>query len=193
MNDKTNKLQQALTALKDTYGHDELKTASEALVGRLTVTRQLPAEYSRLLDPAALDQTAYALDASIDDILETGRKREAAYDNKGDLLKEKYNLENRIKAEEATAIINGGTDPKVIEWEGTKYPFGNDMARDAFRRTVSKESRNRLAEVDGQLAALEVKSLAAKDAWETVVQAAQSARNKAHVQAELLGFLAGGQ
>ncbi|MEK4879368.1 hypothetical protein [Paenibacillus sp. FSL R5-0908] len=193
MSETADKLKQSLDALKATYGHDELKTAAEALLGHLTVTRQLPAEYSRLLSPEALEQTAYTLDASIDDILATGQNKESAYGNKGDLLKEKWDLENRIKAEEAAAIMNGGEDPKFITWEGVKYPFNNDTSRDAFRRTVSKESRKRLAEVEGQLAALDIESYKAKDAWEIAVQNASQVRIRGELQARLLAFLAGGQ
>lgn len=191
----TDKVKQTLTDLEQVYGTDQLRAAAEALLGKLQATRQLPAEFYRILSPQSLEQTAYALDAALDDLLAKGQAREDAYGKRGDLLKEQAKLEADIKITESQAIMDGlGTgDGKLIEWQGVKYPFNNDLTRDAFRRTVSKSQRQRLAEVEGELRALEVEAMKARDGWETVVQAAETARRKAHVQAELLNWLAGGR
>ncbi|TVX92256.1 hypothetical protein [Paenibacillus agilis] len=194
MTENQTKVQQTLATLQETYGAEAMKAAAEAMLGRLQATRQLPAEFHKMLSPQSLDQTAYSLDASIDDILAKGLAREAAYGNKGDLLKEKSKLETEIKIVEAQAIMDGlSPDGKTITWKGVKYPFSNDLTRDAFRYNVSQEQRSRLAEVEGELRALEIEALKARDGWETVVQASETARSKAHVQAELLNWLAGGR
>jgi hypothetical protein len=195
MTTNTDKVKQSLQDLEQTYGADTLRAAAEALLGKLQATRQLPAEFYRILSPQSLEQTAYSLDAALDDIIARGQNREDAYGNKADLLREQSKLENDIKITESQAIMDGmGTgDGKIIEWQGVKYPFNNDLTRDAFRRTVTKTQRNRLAEVEGELRALEVEAMKARDGWETVVQASETARRKAHVQAELLNWLAGGR
>lgn len=187
------KVKQALQDLEQVYGPEHLRAAAEAILGKLQATRQLPAEFHRILSPKSLEETAYSLDASLDDILAKGRAREDAYGNKTELLQERTKLENEIKVIESQAIMEGLTvgDGKTIDWKGEKYPFNNDLARDAFRRTVSKTQRDRLAEVEGGLQALEIKAMQARDGWETVVQASETARRKAHVQAELLNWLAG--
>jgi hypothetical protein len=182
---------QAVSDLVQTYGAEKVKAAADALLG--TAARQIPAEHFRVIAPAILADTVQQLDASVDDILKLGDKREAAYANKGELLREKYQLENKIQLEESQAIMEGlAADGKTVKWNDVVYPFSNDLTRDAFRRTVSSESRKRLAEVEGELAALEVQASIARDAWEKAVQASESIRSKAHVQARLLHYLAGG-
>ncbi|WP_138751089.1 hypothetical protein [Paenibacillus sinopodophylli] len=181
---------QAVQDLTVIYGAEQVKAAASALLG--AAARQIPAEHFRVIGAQILADTVAQLDASVDDILNKGDQREAAYGNKADLLKERYTLENQIKLEESTAIMEGlKPDGKSVEWNSVTYPFSNDMARDAFRRTVSSESRKRLAEVEGELAALEVTASIARDGWEKAVQASDSVRAKAFVQARLLQYLAG--
>lgn len=157
------------------------------------VGRPIPAEHFRVIGAQILADTVLQLDASVDDILNKGDQREAAYGNKGDLLRQRFQLEARIKTEESHAIMEGlAPDGKTVEWNGIKYPFSNDLARDAFRRTVSSELRKSLAEVEGDLAALEVQASMARDSWEKALQATESVRAKAFVQARLLQYLAGG-
>ncbi|GKU79331.1 hypothetical protein [Paenibacillus sp. L3-i20] len=183
----------AFAAVKDVlaaYSEDEVKLAVAATIG--PAARAIPAEHYRVLAPTILADTVNQLDASVDDILNKGDAREEAYGNKGELLKERYQLENKIKLEESDAIMNGlKPDGKSVEWNSVTYPFSNDMARDAFRRTVSSASRKRLAEVEGELAALEVQVSIARDGWDKAVQASDSVRSKAFVQGRLLQFLAG--
>lgn len=186
-----NDVNQAVKDLTAVYGAEQVKAAAAALLGQ--AGRQIPAEHFRVVGAQILADTVAQLDASVDDILNKGDAREAAYGNKGELLKERYTLENKIKLEESDAIMNGlKADGKSVEWNSVTYPFSNDMARDAFRRTVSSESRKRLAEVEGELAALEVTASMARDGWEKAVQASESVRAKAFVQARLLQYLAGG-
>jgi hypothetical protein len=174
------------------YGKEEVRDTVAALLG--PASRSIPAEHFRVIGAQILADTVTQLDASVDDILNKGDQREAAYGNKADLLKERWKLENQIKLEESDAIMNGlKADGKSVEWNGVTYPFSNDMARDAFRRTVSSESRKRLAEVEGELAALEVTASIARDGWDKAVQASDSVRSKAFVQARLLQYLAGNQ
>jgi hypothetical protein len=183
---------EAINDLVKIHGPEKVKAAAEALLGESA--RTIPAEHFRVIAPAILADTVTQLDASVDDLLRLGEAREAAYENKAELLREKYLLENKIQLEESQAIMEGlAPDGKTVEWNGIKYPFSNDLTRDAFRRTVSSETRKRLAEVEGELAALEVQASIARDAWEKAVHASESIRSKAYMQARLLQFLAGGQ
>lgn len=191
MVDEVKAIYNALAAFPPEKGRAAIKEVADKMLG--SVTRQIPAEHFRVVGATILADTVTQLDASVDDVLRLGEAREAAYGNKGELLREKYQLENRIQLEESQAIMEGlAADGKTVEWNGTKYPFSNDLTRDAFRRTVSAELRKRLAEVEGDLAALEVQASMARDAWEKAVQASESIRSKAHVQARLLQYLAGG-
>lgn len=186
-------VKEALEKLQELYGPAALSEGISILLGT-AVTRPIPVEHFRVIGASMLVETKQQLDASVDDILKLGDRREAAYGNKGALLKERYQLENRIQLEESQAIMEGlSGDGKTVKWNDVTYPFSNDLTRDAFRRTVSSESRKRLAEVEGELAALEVQASIARDAWEKAVQASESVRSKAHVQARLLQYLAGGQ
>ncbi|NIK67902.1 hypothetical protein [Paenibacillus sp. BK720] len=193
MSENAAKVKTTLEQLQATYGAETLKAVAESMLGQLQTTRQLPAEFYRMLSPEQIEATAYALDSSLDDIIAKGQAREDVYKNRGELVRKRIALENEIKTIEAEAIINGNSDGKVITWEDQKYPFNNDLARDAFRRTVSRDKRKELAEVEGEIAALEFESFKARDGWETVIQASESARMKARVQAHLLEWLSKGQ
>lgn len=178
--------------LAETFGQDAVMEAAERLLGKIYSPRPIPAEYLGVLAPIQLQDTVRQLDATVDDILAHGKAREQAYGNKGELLKRKRDIEGRIQIEEATAFMGISADGKTAAWNGITYPLNNEANRDAFRRTVSAEARKLLAEVEGDLAQIEVAQMQARDGWETALQAAESVRAKAFVQAQLLNQLAGG-
>lgn len=185
---------QAVLALLQTYTQAELQDAAQQLLGKLESPRQIPAELTKVLAPQVLHDTLYQLDASVDDFIAKGLERETAYQNKGDLIKRKYHLENEIKLIEADALINNvSADGKTGKVNGVEMKLNNGEQRDAFRRLSSADKRKELAEVEGELAKLDQEAFKAKDAWETVKEAAESVRRKALVQANLLQFLAGGR
>jgi len=181
----------ALQQLADTYGMEKMTEAAEAMLGQLEASKQLPAEYARLLSPEQLQNTAIQLDSAMDDIIVRGQEKENCYGNKGELVSQKINLDNQIKINEAVAMVNGGGDAKVIVYEGVTYPFNNEAARDAFRRFVTKELRKQRAELEGEIVKADLKIEQAKDNWNAAVQASHLVQAKANAQAALLNWLAG--
>jgi hypothetical protein len=186
--------EEAIQNLAAVYGPERTKAAAEALLGKLQARPEIPAEVYRVLGPQLLADTVAQLDASVDDILNKGQAREAAYGNKADLFRRRSELETKIKLDEAGALMfNVSPDGKKGEFNGASFPLNNGEQRDAFTKIVSAESRKELAKLDGDIQALEVEAMKARDGWEMAVQASESVRAKAFVQARLLQFLAGGQ
>ncbi len=152
----------------------------------------VPAEHFRILGPEGLDYTFTALDSAVSSQLEAGNKREAAHRDRSDLVRRRAQLETSIKLTEAEAIMNivgTGKDAYVMIGEKMTY-MPNDTARDAYRRTVSMEDRKALAQVNGEIAAIEADIVRAKDGWDTAKEASDTLRARANAQSALLNFLA---
>ncbi|MEN6565898.1 MAG: hypothetical protein ABFC57_06320 [Veillonellales bacterium] len=139
---------------------------------------EVPEKYAQLLSPVAIVETMDVLEGTVNEILE----REDAYGNKGELLRKKFELEAAIKLTEATAIMN---DPAFL---GLK----NEAMRDAFRREVSAVDRKLLAEVNGQIASIDIAIAKEREVREQLRLAAESTQRKAGLQTALLNFLARG-
>lgn len=152
----------------------------------------VPAEYFKILGPEGLDYTFSALDSAVTSQLEAGAKREAAHRDRSDLVRRRAQLETSIKLTEAEAIMNiVGTGKDAYVMIGDKMTYmPNDTARDAYRRTVSKADREELAQVNGEIAAIEADIVRAKDTWDTAKEASDTLRARANAQAALLNFLA---
>lgn len=148
-------------------------------------------EYLPIINAQKLQDTLQQLDGAVSDVITAGEKRESSYGEKRDLLKRKYELEGRIEVEEAQALMEVKGDGKEAHAivNGEKVSITNDKARDAYRRYASKEARTELAQVEGQLAQLDVDRFRATDAWETAKAVADLVGNKASLQAALLNFL----
>lgn len=153
--------------------------------------RPIPAEYIPVIAADKLANTVAELDAGIADILKAGQAKEAAYANKRDLIKQKVQLETEVKLAESEALmeIKGEARSQYVVIAGEKVALNNDTARDAYRRMASKELREKLAEVEGEIAAIDVDIARASDSWYSSKDANDSIRAKAHVQGSLLEFL----
>jgi len=182
---------EALQDLIQTYGPEQVKAAADILLQ--SAGRQIPAEYVPVIHPKQLSDTFEQLNMSVSDILEAGRLRSEASGGKADLLRRKTQLEAAIQLTESEAImkIRGeGKEAHAIV-NGEKVSLTNETARDAYRRNASAEERRQLAEVEAQLAALEVAAMQANDRWFATKDACESVRAKASLQAATLNFLAG--
>lgn len=181
-------IQEGLNSLIQVYGEEKVKAAANAVINRPAV----PAEYLKVLSPQALVDSINQLDAAAQDIIEKGQAKEAAFNNKGDLLKQKRQLETAVELKEAEAYMNirGAARSQYVMVGDEKVDLPNEETRKAYARTYGKEERQKLAEVEAQLAQLDAKGFQANDDWETAVEASNKVENKAKLQAALLSFLA---
>jgi len=158
----------------------------------LTKPRQIPAEFLQILNPNEIAATVDQLDAAVQAVVEKGGAKEAAYQEKPHLLRRRTQLETDVKITEAGALmkVEGEGRNQYVVIAGTKTYLSNDQARDAYRRMESKAQREELAQVNGEINALDIGIQKATDAWYTAKEAADSIRAKANLQAALLTFLA---
>lgn len=159
-----------------------------------SVSREIPAEYLAVLTPQQLEDSIHQLNASVEDITETGNFKEESYEGKKTLVKRRVELATAIKITEAEAVmsIQGEGKNQYVIVKGEQKPLTNETMRDAYRRTASKDLRLELAWVEGEIQTLEVGIGQATDAWYTAKEASDSIRGKANLQARLLQFLSRG-
>lgn len=181
-------LKNEVKSLTEVYGVQKVENAIQSVLGGFKTP---PADYLKILSPEALVDSINQLNAATQDIIEKGAAKEKAYSNKGELLKQKRQLETRIELEEAEAImeIRGEARSQYVMIGGEKVALTNDTARDAYRRTASKAARQELADVEADIAKLEVDNFKATDAWYTAKEASDKVQAKAQLQAVLLNFL----
>jgi hypothetical protein len=192
------KFKEAFDSLVATYGEKEVLDAVKEL--ELTAEKEIPARFVAILNPDRLLKTVNSLEASLYDIDEVGRGREAAYHDRAGLKREAENLETARKLTEANAMmmnVRNLTDKTavgtVIKEDGSKVDMSlnNGEQRDAFRRLSSAKERKRLAEVNGELAYTDVELAQTKDRWERTMAQYEAVKAIANVQAALLTFLSG--
>ena len=154
-------------------------------------SKAIPAEYIPVLAPQKLEDTVSQLDTAVSEVLTAGEAVEAAYKDRGGLLRRKAQLETDVQLTEASALmeIKGEARSQYAIVAGEKVALTNDQARDAYRRMASKEQREELAKVEGELLALDVELEKAKEKRNTMKEANDSIRAKANIQAALLNFL----
>jgi hypothetical protein len=154
---------------------------------------QIPAEYMHLLSPASLAETLDSLDRAIGAEAAACDAKEASYGGKGDLLRQKNQLETSVKLTEAEAMskVQGEGKSQYVNMGGEKLYLTNDQARDAYRRMASKTDREELGRINAELGRIEVDQFKATDAWYGAKAVADSIGKKADLQAALLNFLAG--
>jgi hypothetical protein len=182
-------LQDGIALLVGKYGKEEVTAAAEKLLA--CQAKQVPTDYIKVLAPDQIHATVSQLDAAVEDLDNAGRKSQESYGERGELLRQKAQLETAIELTEAEALmgVKGTGKNQYVEWNGEKVELTNDKLRDAYRRAMSAENRKKLAEVEGDLQALEVEKFKAKDNWEMTKEAVDAVKAKAHVQAGLLNFL----
>lgn len=151
--------------------------------------------YINILKPEILQDTLLQLDAAVSDLIKTGQAKEEAYGQKGDLLKQKTQLETSIALTESNAVMSiegSGKDAYAVVGN-KKVSITNEETRKAFMRVSSKDDRNQLAECEGALQKVEIALFKATDAWQNAQYAANKIEAKAKLQAGLLNFLANEQ
>ena len=173
------------------YGPEKVKAMARELLQ--SQGRPIPAEHLPIISSDMLEKTMYQLDSALNNIQEAGAKKEATYQQKAELVRQKTMQETAIKLAEADAFmrIEGeGRDQFVMEGS-RKISLNNDAARDAFRRRSSADERRDLAEVNSAINHIDIELSQAGDMWFTAKEAAESVRCKASLQAALLNFLTG--
>lgn len=193
MNENLKKATEQLGKLVEALGLENVENAVRQV---LAGGSKLPAEVLGVISPDRLAWTAKALDDIAKDYIDAGQARDAAYRDKGDLVKRMENLENDLKITEANLFMKTKYDDKGKAYvddpagTGERLYLTNDTARDNYRRYMTQDLRRQISEVSGDLKKIEVELDKAKDTFTTVVEAAGAIRAKAAVQAALLNFLA---
>jgi hypothetical protein len=148
--------------------------------------------YRSLISPAEVEMTLAALAAAHEAIELDAQSKGHAYKNKSQLVGEKIKLENRIKALEATALmqIEGGGKDQYVIVNDRKIPLTNDTSRDAYRRNASADDRERLAQVEADIARIDIELEKSNNDLYAAKDALEVAKSKSSLQAALLNFLA---
>lgn len=177
--------------LVTTYGEVNIRAAAEQMLA--ASVRPIPAEYIPIISPDKLGDSVAAIEAAITDVLAAGQQKEALFEEKGPLLRRKFQLETSIELTESEAMmkIQGEGKTAYVQIGSEKVYITNEETRKAYRRQAAKTEREELAKVDGDLNALELKVIIATDDWERAKKAADLVERRAFVQGNLLNFLAG--
>lgn len=177
---------QEIKELMDKYGADAVVEAVRGFT-----SKHVPKTATPLVDEDKLQATVYQLDTGVGEILAAGAVVENTYQNKAELLKQSRQLDTEIKLAEAGAVleIQGTGKDAFAVVGGKKVAITNDTARDAFRRTASKEYRERQAALDADIAKIDVELARAKDTYGTKLEALACIRAKANLQANILAIL----
>lgn len=175
-----------LQKLIDEHGQEHVLQAAEQILTN-SIKKKVPTEYERLIKPEQIDEIANTIDGALLDIAEAGKQVDEAYSNKGDLLKEITQLKTLIQLIEAEAIMTLGGETAVVEGRTARVKTGAEQ--DMYRRYMSREERAHLAELEGDLQALDINLYKARDLREDAKLSAELVKAKAYVQANLLKFL----
>jgi hypothetical protein len=188
-NETQHPIAEQLQGLITVYGKEKvLHFASQLMEAK---KQPLNNAYALLLSVKAITQTLDALDIAAAEIATKSGLKEAAYGGKGDLLKQKFELEKEVKLSEADAFMLVDESGKFDMVGDKKIPLSNDIMRDAYRRQASKEPRSQLAKIDGEITCIDTQLQQANDALYAAKDALESAKAKAGLQAALLNFIAG--
>lgn len=182
-------IKREVEGLLQVYGAEKVKAVVEEVYRK--ISKPIPAEHIPVLSAQKLEDTIAQLDTAVADVLAAGEELDAAYKNKGELLRSKGQLETEVKLEEAQAImeIRGEARSQYAMVGDEKVLLTNDTARDAYRRMASKAQRLELARVEAELAQLDAGIEQAKEKRNTVKEANDSIRAKGNIQAALLNYL----
>lgn len=190
MSINTNTLENQLTMLVGQYGRDAVVQAAEQLLA--AAVKKIPAGYDSVVTADKIAFSVQAIDAAVSDVVAAGEVVDKAYGERASLLKQKTQLETAMQLTEANAImqIRGESRSQYVMVEGEKVGLNNEEARKAYAKMASQIERKQLAEVEAQLNEIEVKIMQAKDNYATAKEGADLVKAKAHVQGNLLNFLA---
>lgn len=182
-------LQDRVKTLIAEHGEDTVVKAVQILTKK--AARPIPSEYIPVLDPLAVQKTLEQLDASSSEVLNSIKGSEEEFQRRKELLQERETLLTEIELVESEAImsIRGEAKSQFVMIGEEKVSITNDTARDAYRKTSSKNERQRLAKVNAELAAIDANAAREKDYWNDRKAVYDNIRRKAELQASLLNFL----
>lgn len=182
-------LQEKVEQLIAEHGDDAIVKAVQILTKR--AARPIPAEFIPVLDPLRVQETLSQLDASSSEVLNAIKGSEEEFEKRKQLLSERETVQSEIELAEAEAImqIRGGKGDQFVLIGEEKVALTNDQARDAYRKTSSKDLRKRLAEINAELVAIDANAQREKDYWNDRKAVYDNIRRKADLQAALLLFL----
>lgn len=148
-------------------------------------------QFKGVIGPEATQYIFDRLTAVVGDFLEADKAIDVAYANRADLAAEKVKLETEIKLDESEALmqIQGSGKDIYVMIGDTKQYLPNEQVRDAYRRNVTKDKRSRLAQMESQIAKIDVEIARAKDRYKTSADAADVLKATAAVQASLLNLI----
>lgn len=171
------------------HGEDSIVKAVQILTKK--AARPIPTEYIPVLDPLAVQRTLEQLDASSNEVLNAIKGSEEEFEKRKELLQERETLLTEIELVESEAIMALRGEPKsqYVMIGEEKVSLTNDTARDAYRKTSSKEERKRLAQVNTELVAIDANASRIKDYWNDRKAVYDNIRRKSELQASLLNFL----
>lgn len=186
-----NDIQQQFDNLVTLYGPEKVRAAARKLVE--ASARRVPAEYIQVLAPAALEDTAKHLSFVDQDIEKAIKHRVSVDSNKAELVQQKSEIETAVKLTEAEAFMNAEGEGK--EQYGLigdkKILLNNEANRDAYRRSYSSAERKELAEICGEINAIDVDLVRASDVLSALAARSRAIEAKANLQAALFNFLSG--
>lgn len=173
-------------SLIDDYGEENILKAAEQLLTK-KLNQKVPSGYVKVVQPEQVEDVLDLIDNSIKDVTEAGKIVQEAYGERSVLIRQITQLETAVKLVEAEAIMTLGGETAIIEGKTARVKTGAEQ--DMYRRYMSREERTKLAELQGDLKALEMDSYKAKDRWDEAKLTAELIKSRANVQANLLGFL----
>lgn len=157
--------------------------------------KSIPAEFVPVISTNKLNESIAEIGAAIDSVLAAGNKKESIFAEKGPKLKRKFELEASIELTEAEAMMQIRDEGKSAHalFAGEKVYLTNEESRKAYKKAASKQQRQDLAVIEGELQVLELEIILAQDEFEKARIAASLVERRAFVQGNLLAFLAGSQ
>lgn len=166
----------------------ELVINADSLKGALTApraVRDIPQKYT-VIYPNSLTETADNLDVIANKLMD---QVQANYEKRAALLFRLKQLETEISLKEAEAFmqtVNGEAQvgDKMVKLTNTEM-------RDAYRRQYSAELRTQRANIEAELAKLDVQREVDKEQRENALTTGQILIKKAALQTALLNFLGG--
>lgn len=182
-------LKAKVDAIVAEHGEDQVIRAIQILTKK--AARPIPSEFIPVLDPLKIQETISQLDASSSEVLNAIKGSEEEFEKRKELLGEKETLQTEIELAEAEALMNlrGEAKSQFVMIGDEKVMITNDQARDAYRKTSSKDLRKKLSEVNAELAKIDAQAAREKDYWNDRKAVYDNIRTKGKLQASLLDFL----
>lgn len=147
--------------------------------------RDIPQKYT-VIYPNSLTETADNLDVIANKLMD---QVQANYEKRAELLFRLKQIETEITLKEAEAFMQAvdGT----VQVNGKMVKLSNTEMRDAYRRQYSAELRIQKANIEAELAKLDVQREVDKEQRENALTTGQILIKKAALQTALLNFLGG--